>query len=68
MLLIISPNTWIADGDEAYVQLLSGERLIQIVRRVPDGFLLESATPLYLARGEARGSRRFCRTKAELRP
>lgn len=47
MTLIVSPNVTPRDGDEVYVQLLSGERLLKIVRRVADGYLLESANPAY---------------------
>jgi phage repressor protein C with HTH and peptisase S24 domain len=47
MTLIVSPNVPVNDGDEVYVQLLSGERLIKIARRVSDGWLLESTNPAY---------------------
>lgn len=47
MTLIVSPNLPVSDGDEVYVQLLTGERLIKIARRVPGGWLLESTNPAY---------------------
>jgi len=47
MLLIVSPRVAVADGDEVYVELLTGERLIKIARRMRDGWLLESANPIY---------------------
>lgn len=47
MVLIVSPNTPVRDGDEVYVQLLSGERLIKIAKRVSHGWLLESLNPSY---------------------
>lgn len=45
--LIASPNTPIEDGDEAYVQLVSGERLIKVVHRTETGWRLESINPKY---------------------
>lgn len=50
MIAIVSPNTPLADGDEACVHLRSGERLIKIVRRIHEGYILESANPAYPAR------------------
>lgn len=47
MTLIISPNLPVNNGDEVYVQLLSGERLIKIARRVATGWILESTNPAY---------------------
>lgn len=47
MTLIVSPNLPVHDGDEVYVQLLTGERLIKIARRVAGGWLLESTNPVY---------------------
>lgn len=35
--LIASPHDAISDGDEVYVELLSGERLIKEARRIPGG-------------------------------
>lgn len=55
MVLVVSPNTPVADGDEVYVELLSGERLIKIARRAPGGWILESANPSYAARFVAAG-------------
>jgi len=45
--LIVSPNTPIEDGDEVYVQLAGGERLIKIAHRTSDGWRLESLNPKY---------------------
>jgi SOS-response transcriptional repressor LexA len=50
MVLVISPNTPVRDGDEVYVQLLDGERLLKVARRMPGGWLLESINPAYEAR------------------
>lgn len=47
MFLIVSPNTPVRDGDEAYVQLLTGERLVKTVHRSGEGWVLESANPAY---------------------
>lgn len=47
MLLIVSPNVSVTDGDEVYVELLTGERLVKIARRVAGGWWLESANPAY---------------------
>lgn len=47
MTLIVSPNIPVNDGDEVYVQLLSGERLVKVARRVAGGWLLESSNPAY---------------------
>lgn len=41
--LVVSPNTPPADGDEVYVQLLNGQRLIKIAYRQENGWVLESA-------------------------
>lgn len=46
-LVVVSPNTRVADGDEVYVQLLTGERLIKVVRRMGEGYLLESYNQSY---------------------
>lgn len=50
MVLVVSPRTPVVDGDEVYVELLSGERLIKIARRQQAGWVLESANPAYAAR------------------
>jgi len=50
MKLIVSPNTPARDGDEVYVMLLNGERLLKIARKVPGGWMLESANPAYESR------------------
>lgn len=48
--LVISPNSTVDDGDEAYVTLLSGERLLKIARRAGEGWILESYNPAHPAR------------------
>lgn len=48
--LIVSPRTPVEDGDEVYVQLESGERLIKLAFRTDDGWRLESINPNYAAR------------------
>lgn len=47
MRLIISVTKPIGDGDLAYVQLKSGERLAKIATRMQDGWLLSSANPAH---------------------
>lgn len=47
MILIVSPNTPPGEGDEVYAMLLSGERLIKILHRTDEGYVLESANPAY---------------------
>jgi phage repressor protein C with HTH and peptisase S24 domain len=46
-LLVISPNIPVKSGDEAYVQLLNGERLLKIAHRQESGWVLESMNPAY---------------------
>jgi len=48
--VVVSPNTDVEDGDEVYVALLSGERLLKIARRAPGGWILESENRAYPAR------------------
>lgn len=48
--LVVSPNTAVADGDEVYVQLLSGERLLKIAYKQSNGWVLESANLAYKPR------------------
>lgn len=50
MVLIVSPNLPVIDGEIVYVELLTGERLIKIARRVDGGWVLESANPAYSSR------------------
>jgi phage repressor protein C with HTH and peptisase S24 domain len=47
MVLVVSPNTPVASGDEVYLQLRSGEWLLKVARSVPRGWLLESINPAY---------------------
>jgi phage repressor protein C with HTH and peptisase S24 domain len=47
MRLIVSVIQPVGDGDLAYVQLKSGERLAKIATRQTDGWLLTSANPAY---------------------
>lgn len=42
MRAIISPNIPVGEGDLAYVHLKSGERLVKMVHKHPNGWLLES--------------------------
>jgi phage repressor protein C with HTH and peptisase S24 domain len=46
-LLVVSPNTPVKSGDETYVQLLNGERLLKIAHRQDGGWVLESMNPAY---------------------
>lgn len=50
MRAIVSPNLPFTSGAAAYVTLTDGARLIKIVRKVQDGYLLESANPAHEAR------------------
>ncbi len=45
--LIAAPRQSVQDGDEVYVELLSGERLIKEARRAPGGWMLVSYNPAY---------------------
>ena len=47
---VVSPNTPVADGDEVYVALLSGERLIKRAKRARGGWILESYNSNFEAR------------------
>lgn len=49
-VLIVSPNAPVEDGDEVYVALLTGERLLKIARKSPGGWILESENRAYPAR------------------
>jgi transcriptional regulator with XRE-family HTH domain len=49
-VLVVSPNTPVEDGDEVYVALLSGERLLKIARKAQGGWILESENRAYPAR------------------
>ncbi len=46
-IAIVAPGRRVQDGDEVYVQLESGERLIRLVRTVPEGFMLQPYNPAY---------------------
>jgi phage repressor protein C with HTH and peptisase S24 domain len=50
MRLIVSPNVPVGDGDPAYVQLRTGERLVKLVTSSAEGFVLESVNPQYRPR------------------
>lgn len=54
-VLVVSPNTPVEDGDEVYVALLSGERLLKIARKVEGGWILESENRAYAARFVKKG-------------
>lgn len=45
--VVVSPNIPVAPGDEVFIALNSGERLIKIAYRADGGFVLESANPTY---------------------
>lgn len=44
-IAILSPSSELLDGDEAYVQLSSGECRVRLVRRVPHGYMLQAYNP-----------------------
>lgn len=48
--LVVSPNTPVEDGDEVYVQLTSGERLIKLAFKTETGWRLESLNTKYAAK------------------
>lgn len=48
--VVVSPNLSVEDGDEVYVALLSGERLIKRAKRARGGWILESYNSNYEAR------------------
>lgn len=54
-VLVVSPHTPVEDGDEVYVALLSGERLLKIARKSPGGWILESENRAYPARFVKKG-------------
>lgn len=54
-VVLVSPSTPVEDGDEVYVALLSGERLLKIARRAPGGWILESENRAYPARFVKKG-------------
>jgi phage repressor protein C with HTH and peptisase S24 domain len=45
--VVCSPKAPVSDGDEVYLELKNGERLIKIARRIDGGWLLESANRVY---------------------
>ena len=49
-IAIVAPSRRVQDGDEAYVQLAPGERLIRLVRKTRGGYVLESYNHMYPAR------------------
>ena len=49
-IAIVAPGRRVQDGDEAYVQLALGERLIRLVRKTRGGYVLESYNHMYPAR------------------
>lgn len=48
--VVVSPTLTVAPGDEVFVALTNGERLIKIAYRSNGGWLLESANPTYAPR------------------
>ena len=50
MVAIVSPRCRVRDGDEVYVHLVSGERLVRVVHTVEGGFVLEPYNPAYTTR------------------
>lgn len=54
-VLVVSPITPVEDGDEVYVALLTGERLLKIARKAPGGWILESENRQYPARFVKKG-------------
>jgi len=48
--VVVSPNIPVAPGDEVFVALTTGERLIKIAYRADGGYVLESANPTYSPR------------------
>ena len=48
--VVVSPNVTVAQGDEVFVALTSGARLIKTAHRADGGFMLASANPAYAPR------------------
>lgn len=48
--VIVSPNSDVNDGDEVFIKLRTGERLLKVARRASGGWILESWNPAYPAR------------------
>ena len=48
-IAIVAPTRRVQDGDEVYVQLASGERLIRVAQTVRAGFMLQSYNHAYRA-------------------
>lgn len=47
MELIVTPNASVRDGDEVFVALRSGERLVKYATRAEGGWMLTSANPAH---------------------
>lgn len=50
MIAIVSPGRSVQNGDEVYVQLVSGECLVRLANEVQGGFMLQSYNHEYTAR------------------
>ena len=50
MIAIVSPGLRVQDGDEVYVELVSGECMVRLVHTVQGGFMLQPYNPAYTAR------------------
>ena len=50
MIAIVSPGNRVQHGDEVYVQLASGERLVRVAHEVQGNFMLQSYNHAYTAR------------------
>ena len=44
---VMPPNEGAASGDEVYVELLTGERLLKVAQKMRDGWLLKSYNQAY---------------------
>jgi len=50
MVVIVSPESEVRDGDEVYVQLASGECLVRLLRTSGSGYFLQPYNPAHHAR------------------
>ncbi len=50
MIAVVSPGNRVQHGDEVYVQLASGERLVRVAHAVQGNFVLQSYNHAYTAR------------------
>lgn len=55
MIAIVSPALEVRDGDEVYGQLASGERVVRLLYKCSDGYILQPYNPVHSARVVRKG-------------